>query len=99
MYGTVARLVLKPGMHERFMQLSQEIASQEIPGWVAEYVYQSDANPDEYDVAIVFESREAYRANAESPAQAAYYRQLRELLATDPAWHDGTVVFAKPHGS
>jgi quinol monooxygenase YgiN len=99
MYGTVARLTLKPGMHERFTQVGQEIVDQGIPGWVAEYVYQADANPDEYYMAVVFESREAYRKNAESPEQDAIYRQLRELLVADPEWHDGQIIFALPQGS
>ena len=99
MYGTIARLTLKPGMQERFMQLGQEIGSQGIPGWVAEYLYQSDANPDEYFMAVVFESKEAYQANAASPEQDAIYQQMRALLAADPEWHDGTVVYAKPQGS
>jgi heme-degrading monooxygenase HmoA len=98
MYGTIARLTFKPGMHERFVQLGREIEAQGIPGWVAEYIYQADTNPDEYFMAVVFESKEAYRKNAESPEQDAIYRRLRELLAADPEWHDGEIIFAKPQG-
>jgi heme-degrading monooxygenase HmoA len=94
MYGTVARLILKPGMQERFAQLGQEVGAMGIPGWVAEYVYQSDTNPEEYFMAAVFESKEAYQANAASPEQDAIYRRMRELLAADPEWHDGTIVFS-----
>lgn len=97
MYGTIARLMLKPGMHERFMQEGQAVETQGIPGWVASYTYRSDANPDAYFMAVVFESEQAYRKNAASPEQDANYRRLRELLAADPEWHDGSVVFAVPH--
>ena len=99
MYGTVARLHLNPGMQQQFEALGKEIEAQGIPGWVAEYVYQSDTNPDEYYMAVVFESKEAYRKNAESPKQDAIYRRMREMLAADPEWHDGAVIYAKPQGA
>jgi quinol monooxygenase YgiN len=98
MYGTVARLLLKPGAYEQFMALGREIEAQGIPGWVGEYVYRSDSNPDELFMAVVFESKEAYRENAESAGSAATYERMRALLAADPEWHDGAVVYAKPHG-
>ena len=96
MYGTVARMVLMPGMREQFMALGREVEAQGLPGWVAEYVYQSDTNPDELFMAVVFESKEAYRKNAESPESDAFYRRMRALLVADPEWHDGAVVYAHP---
>jgi quinol monooxygenase YgiN len=96
MYGTVARMVLKPGMRERFMTLWREIEEGGLPGRVAEYLYQSDTDPDELFMAVAFESEEAYRRNSESPAMDASYRRMRELLAADPEWHDGQVIFAHP---
>ncbi len=100
MYGTVARLQLKPGMYEQFLVLGREIEAQGIPGLTAEYVYRSDSNPDELFMVAVFESREAYTRNAASPEQDAIYQRLRSLLAADPEWHDGEVVYdAKPQGN
>jgi quinol monooxygenase YgiN len=83
-------------MRERFLALWNEIDAQGFPGRVAEYLYQSDADPDVLYLAVVFASEEAYRSNAESPAMDASYRRLRELMATDPEWHDGAVIFAHP---
>jgi heme-degrading monooxygenase HmoA len=99
MYGTIARMQLKPGMQQSFDELGRQIAAQGIPGWIAEYVYQSDRDPNEYFLAVVFESKEAYRKNAESPEQDAVYRRMREMLVADPEWHDGQIVFAKPQGN
>jgi len=99
MYGTIARLLLKPGMREQYLALAREIETRAIPGWVAEYLYQSDANPDELFMAVVFASEEAYRQNAASPEMDAAYQRMRAMLAADPEWHDGAVVYAKPHGS
>lgn len=91
MYGTVARLRLKPGKLEDLKQLGQEMSAQ-IPGLVSEYVYRTDADPNELYLVVMFESEEAYRANAASPEQHKRYEQYRALLAADPEWHDGHVV-------
>ena len=94
MYGTIARLRAKPGAHEQLMDVGTQDPMRRVPGFVTQYVYQSDADSSEYWLAVVFESKEAYRANAASPAQDASYRRLRELLAEDPEWHDGEIVSA-----
>jgi quinol monooxygenase YgiN len=93
MYGTIARFRAKPGMEQQLMDLAQEQAK-EIAGWVANYVYRMDADPNEYYLAVMFESKEAYVANAASPEQAARYGKLRELMENDPEWHDGEIVAA-----
>ena len=57
-----------------------------------------DADPNEYYIAAVFESREAYWANARSPEQDTRYRQWLPLLDGEPEWHDGeiNVFYALP---
>lgn len=94
MYGTVARLSARPGMADRLRALQASYDDLEVPGFVASYVYQSDADPDEYWLAVMFADRESYRRNAEDPAQDARYREMRDLLAEDPEWHDGEIVSA-----
>jgi heme-degrading monooxygenase HmoA len=79
-------------MEERLLQLSREFEGR-IPGLVREYVYRTDADPNEYFLAVLFESRETYEANATTPEQHARYLQYRELLEADPEWHDGEVVY------
>lgn len=96
MYGTVARLTLKPGKLEDLKQLGQQMAAQ-IPGIVSEYVFRTDANPNELYLVVIFESEQAYRANATSPEQHKHYEQYRALLAADPEWHDGHVVDVFQH--
>jgi quinol monooxygenase YgiN len=91
MYGTIARLTIKPGKLEELKQLGQEMSAQ-IPGLVSEYVFRTDANPDELYLVVIFESEQAYRDNASSPEQHTRYEQYRSLLAADPEWHDGHVV-------
>ena len=94
MYGTVARLQAKPGTQAEIAAYIQETRKITIPGLVADYVYRLDAAVDEYYLAVVFESKAAYVANANSPEQDVRYRQLRALLTADPEWHDGEVMNA-----
>ena len=94
MYGTIARLRAKPGAHDQLMDVGSQDPVRRVPGFVAQYVYQSDADPTEYWLAVVFESKETYLANAASPAQDVAYRRLREILMADPEWHDGEIVSA-----
>lgn len=89
MYGTVARLKVKPGEDEQLIKADLDTS---VPGFVAAYGLRSDEDPDVYWVVALFESKEAYIANAHSPGQDARYRRMRELLAEDPEWHDGEVV-------
>jgi quinol monooxygenase YgiN len=92
MYGTVARMRAKPGAEAQLMALSGEFQGQ-IPGLVNTYVYRADGEPDTYWMAVIFTDKDAYHRNAQSPEQDARYQQMRALLAADPEWHDGEIVF------
>jgi quinol monooxygenase YgiN len=91
MYGTIARFQVKPGMAAQLDEVQQEFAAAAVPGFIAAYLYQMEADPSEHYLVVVFESQAAYQANANSPAQAARYHQLRAVMAADPEWHDGTI--------
>ena len=95
MYGTVARMKLRPGVTpKQFEQETQDAAG--TPGLVSLAVYQAEADPQEIWMCVVFESKEAYVRNAESPEQDAEYQKMRALLQADPEWHDGTLVATHP---
>lgn len=53
-----------------------------------------DADETEFYIVVLFQDREAYRKNADDPAQDRRYREMRALLAEDPDWHDGEVVWS-----
>lgn len=95
MYGTIARLHPAAGRDNELDSLmdgwQRERGS--VPGLVASYLYRPDRNP--YDrptlfLVAIFEDAETYRANADDPAQDAWYRKLRAVLDDDPEWMDGT---------
>jgi quinol monooxygenase YgiN len=96
MYGTIGRFRIKAGMDAQFRQLLDEQAHAvehgQIPGLIAHYGYRLDADPNDYYLAVVFESPETYLANAESPEMDARYHQWLPLLEGEPEWHDGEIV-------
>ena len=90
-YGTIAKMKLKPGAEEKIMQVMD--GSQEgREGHVATYVFKSDADPNVHFVTTIFESKTAYKKFADSPEQDKRFHQMRELLAAEPEWHDGEVI-------
>ena len=91
MYGTVARMRVKPGSEAALQKLTEETAP-DIPGFVGEYIYRMENEPDVYYLTVMFENKEAYVSNAQSPEQHARYQQYREFLMDDPEWHDGEIV-------
>ncbi|HEY8816586.1 MAG TPA: antibiotic biosynthesis monooxygenase family protein [Candidatus Dormibacteraeota bacterium] len=91
MYGTVAKMKLKPGAEQKMMQAMEGSPSAQ-EGHVATYVFKSDADPNVHFVTTIFESKDAYKKFSDSPEQDKRFHQMRELLAADPEWHDGEVI-------
>jgi quinol monooxygenase YgiN len=88
MYGTIAKMKILPGKEEDLKNMGQERPK----GLVFEHVYKLDSGDDEYMMVVGFESKEAYKANAESPEMHEMYLAYRSFLAADPEWHDGEIV-------
>jgi heme-degrading monooxygenase HmoA len=94
MYGSVSRWRIKEGKQDEFEKLGEELMHERPPGSRSVLVYRSDADPQDYWVVGVFESREAYTSNSATPEQGERYKRLRELMEADPEWHDGEVVIS-----
>jgi quinol monooxygenase YgiN len=94
MYGTIAHCRVKPGMEQQLAEQMRMFEAAKVPGAIATYIYRMDADPNDCYLAVVFASKEAYWANAQSPEQDARYRQLLSLLESEPEWHDGEIVSA-----
>jgi quinol monooxygenase YgiN len=92
MYGTIAKMRVKPGAIENLKRWAPEQEGQDR-GAVAIYAFQMDNESDEVYTVAVFESKEAYVANAESPEQDKRYRQMLKWLEGEPEWHDGEIVY------
>ena len=96
MYGTIARFRVKPGAEAQLIQFQHEFESLRVPGYIKSTVYRMDADPGEYFLSVVFDSKESYVANATSPEQDARYQQLLALLDGAPQWHDGEIIYVGP---
>ncbi|HEY5903236.1 MAG TPA: antibiotic biosynthesis monooxygenase family protein [Anaerolineales bacterium] len=94
MFGTIARLQIKPGMKPELKKVMAQDELAGIPGWVADYLFESADNPDECWLVAYFEDQAAYEANADSPEQHERYLKMRACLIAAPEWHDGTVISA-----
>lgn len=96
MYGTVARLEVKPGMEGALAALGKSWAREEFEnsGQIAELIFRLDGHPNEFLLVAAFPDRDTYFANADRPATQRNYAKMRELLVEDPEWNDGEIVDA-----
>jgi quinol monooxygenase YgiN len=91
MYGTIAKLAAKPGAIEELRRME---TGRRPAGYVGSYVFQSDQDANELWLVVMFESKEAYMANADSPEQDAEFRRLMQYLSAEPEWHDGEIIYS-----
>lgn len=92
MYGTVAQMTLKPGMGQQLADQLAGFEAERAPGFIRTTVYRLDSDANQYLVAVVFDSKEAYVANAESPAQNERFEAMAALLDGEPVWNDGEII-------
>jgi quinol monooxygenase YgiN len=95
MYGTIARLRVKPGHLEKLQEAMDPGRLKATKGMVSVHVYQQDMDSNELYMSVLFDNREAYRANAESKEQHQMYLEMMEHLETEPEWHDGKVIYSE----
>ncbi|MCC6236711.1 MAG: hypothetical protein IT299_03960 [Dehalococcoidia bacterium] len=92
MYGTVARLRCKPGGLDWVRAWLDVQSKRGMVGWVSTTLFASEADPTIVWVSVIFESKEAYVANANTPVQDQLYHQMLSGLEEPPDWHDGDVI-------
>ena len=92
MYGTIARLRVKPGRMDDLIHETRSFENLDVPGFEATYLLGADTDENEAWIVALFVDRDSYRFNAESPEQDARYRRMRALLEADPEWHDGEII-------
>ncbi|HEX2280494.1 MAG TPA: antibiotic biosynthesis monooxygenase [Thermomicrobiales bacterium] len=94
MFGTVARLKVKPGKGEELLAHGEKWSRERgsVSGEVASYLFKLEGRQEEYLLVGIFKDREAYFDNANHPDTDRLYREMRELLESDPEWNDGEVM-------
>jgi len=93
MYGTIAQFKVKEGMQEQLIKGFKEYETLDVHGALSNIIYQMDSNSNEWFMAVSFESKESYLANAESSDQATRYEEFIACLDGDPIWNDGEIVY------
>ncbi len=91
MYGTIFNLKVKPGHEEDLINAMSDETTSKPKGMVALFVMKPDEKEGWIGVAV-FESKEAYIANANSPEQHEAFLRFMEHLDEEPNWTDGTYV-------
>jgi hypothetical protein len=95
MYGTVARLPVKPGMAGKLEELVREFeATLEVDDATDIYLYQAVQGSGDWHLVIASASSpEMYMAAAAALRQQPYSTRLDTLLAGPPEWRDSTIVY------
>jgi hypothetical protein len=65
-----------------------------IPGYISQYVFQTDADSYVVFVVGIFTEKASYEGYARSPVQGDRYAEMRTMLAADPEWHDGELIYS-----
>ena len=95
MYGTVARMKVKPGRLDDLKELFDEWGRERQPrieGAVSGYLYKLDGDPNGAVMVAVFRDKDSYVANADDPEQDKFFRRIRDCLEADPEWNDGEII-------
>ena len=94
MYGTIFNLRVKDG-HERDVLETMDERTPDIEGAVAWFLMRPDDKNADLVGVVVFESKDAYVANANSPEQHEEFTKWMEHLEAEPNWTDGEYIQAE----
>ena len=99
MYGTVARMKVKPGELEQLQKALSDWGDQDpkAVGAIATHVYQLDADQNELIMAVLFRDRDSYFANADDPKTDEWFQRVRAHLEADPEWNDGEIISSEQY--
>jgi len=92
MFGTIAKMKLKPGSFEKMQDVMKGFEEQPVKGFLFNAVYRSQSDPDEVWLVVGFEDEATYRANADNPRTNEMAEQYQKIMAAAPEWHDGEIV-------
>jgi quinol monooxygenase YgiN len=91
MYGTVARIRVKPENRGALNEVFAKQSSEGSPaGMVAAYTLYENEGDGGWLVAV-FEDRASYDKNADDPSMNDKYVAYRAFMEADPEWHDGEI--------
>jgi hypothetical protein len=87
----IAKLATRPGAIDELRRMETGCRP---AGYIGSYVFRSDQDANELWLVVMFETKAAYMANADSPEQDEEFRRLMKYFSADPEWHDGEIIFS-----
>jgi quinol monooxygenase YgiN len=91
MYGTVGRLQIKPGRLADLTDVIRELEAN--PGVHGMAIVAKDGSEIDYQWTIVWADKATHDANNERPEFPALYERLLAIVAIEPEWHSGKIVY------
>ena len=92
MFGTMARIKVKPGQEQALRDMQTRWWRERKPkikGPVTGYMCKPVGGPpDELLLFVVFDTKENYFATANDPEQNTWYQEFRSYMTADPVWTD-----------
>ncbi len=92
MFGTIARMKVRPDKLRDFYALGKEWDAYHrtrAVGYISSEVLWERRDDLSCCMVVHFVNEESYWKNAQSPEQHQFYLKMRECLAEDPVWIDG----------
>ena len=91
---TTFRFRAKPGERGAVINDFQRWEREHEPrakGFVRAVLASSYDDLDEFSAIVVFESKQSYDANSNSPEQSTWYQEFRQHIVDDPEWFNGNL--------
>jgi hypothetical protein len=94
MFGTIAIMKPRKGKEDAVSDMFEQwwdVRRPKVKGAIASTVYRNPKNAEELMMALVFDTRENYEANAADPEQIEWYQRLLVLLEDLPRYIDSEI--------
>jgi hypothetical protein len=91
MYGTIGRLRIVSGFEANLVAQLNDFSERRVPGARAIYLYRTDGEPDCFQMVVMFENKEAYRAYTNSGQTVL--DELSCLLQSSAEWNNGEIIY------
>ena len=93
MYGTVAKLQVKAGSMDALQSWGSSRDAGMIPGYISQYVFQTDANSNVLFLVVIFADKASYEANARNRQALPLHTGRRSLrMYRARAWSGSPLV-------
>ena len=96
MFGTIARVRVRPDNREKLREVLEGEEQVAVPGFISSHLMFPEGREEEAYLVVFFDDRDSYMKNADDPAQDERYQRFRVLLEEDPEWIDGEWVTFRP---